>query len=65
MYLREGVVPQEIVALAEELEVGLIVIGSRGHGGIQRALMGSISDSVVRHAHCTVMMVRPVKELMG
>ena len=55
MCLREGVVPQEIVALAEELEVGLIVLGSRGRGGIRRALMGSVSDSVVRHAHCPVM----------
>ena len=61
MYLREGVVPQEIVALAEELEVGLIVLGSRGRGGIRRALMGSVSDSVVRHAHCPVMVMRPQK----
>ena len=60
-YLREGVVPQEIVALAEVLEVGLIVLGSRGRGGIRRALMGSVSDSVVRHAHCPVFVVRPQK----
>jgi len=60
-YLREGVVPQEIVSLAEELEVGLIVLGSRGRGGIRRALMGSVSDSVVRHAHCPVLVVRPQK----
>jgi hypothetical protein len=45
------VVP-EIVALAEEIGAGLIVMGSRGLGGIRRALMGSVSDSVVRHAHC-------------
>ena len=50
-----------IIHLAEELEVGLIVMGSRGLGGMRRALMGSISDSVVRHAHCPVMIVRPVK----
>jgi nucleotide-binding universal stress UspA family protein len=61
MYLREGVAPQEIVDLAEELEVGLIVLGSRGRGGIRRALMGSVSDSVVRHAHCPVFVVRPQK----
>ena len=47
-----------IVDLAEELEIGLIVIGSRGLGGTRRALMGSVSDSVVRHAHCPVMVVR-------
>jgi nucleotide-binding universal stress UspA family protein len=34
------------------------VMGSRGRGGIRRALMGSVSDSVVRHAHCPVMVTR-------
>lgn len=58
-HLRVGEPDQEIVALAEELESSLIVIGSRGLGGIRRALMGSVSDSVVRHAHCPVMVVRP------
>ena len=47
-----------IVALAEELGTGLIVMGSRGLGGVRRALLGSISDSVVRHAPCPVMVVR-------
>ena len=50
---------QAIIHLAEELSVGLIVMGSRGLGGVRRALMGSVSDSVVRHAHCPVMIVRP------
>ena len=57
-HLREGGVPHEIVALAEDLEVGLVVVGSRGRGGIRRALMGSVSDAVVRHAHCPVLVVR-------
>jgi len=48
----------EIVALAEEIGAGLIVMGARGVGGIRRALTGSVSDSVVRHAHCPVLMVR-------
>jgi len=48
----------EIVEAAEEVGAGLIVMGSRGRGGIRRALMGSVSDSVVRHAHCPVMVVR-------
>jgi nucleotide-binding universal stress UspA family protein len=57
-HLRMGGVANEVVSLAEELGVGLIVMGSRGHGGIRRALMGSDSDSVVRRAHCPVMIVR-------
>ena len=57
-YLREGRTAQEIVVLAEEIGAGLIVMGSRGHGGMRRALMGSVSDSVIRHAHCPVTIVR-------
>ncbi len=49
---------QAIVHLADEIGAGLIVMGSRGLGGLRRALMGSVSDSVVRHAHCPVMVVR-------
>ena len=57
-YLRVGDAAKEIVELAEELEVGLVVLGSRGHGRIRRALMGSVSASVLRHAHCSVLIVR-------
>ncbi|MBV9454874.1 MAG: universal stress protein [Rubrobacter sp.] len=56
--LRHGGADQEIVKLADEIGAGLIVMGSRGLGGIRRALMGSVSDSVVRHAHCPVLIVR-------
>jgi nucleotide-binding universal stress UspA family protein len=62
-YLRVGERrDQAIVHLAEELGAGLIVMGSRGLGGVRRALMGSVSDSVVHHAHCPVLIVRPEKE---
>ncbi len=57
-HLRMGNPAAEIVDLAEELGVGLVVVGSRGLGGVRRALMGSVSDSVVRHAHCPVTIVR-------
>jgi nucleotide-binding universal stress UspA family protein len=43
--------------VGEGLDAGLIVLGSRGLGGINRALMGGVSDSVVRHAHCSVLVV--------
>jgi nucleotide-binding universal stress UspA family protein len=48
----------EIVRLAEGIQAGLIVVGSRGLGGVRRALMGSVSDSVVRHAHSPVLVAR-------
>ena len=57
-YLRVGMAEAEVVRLAEELDVGLVVIGSRGLGPFKRTLMGSVSDSVVRHAHCPVLVVR-------
>jgi nucleotide-binding universal stress UspA family protein len=57
-HLRRGREDQEIVRLAEEIGAGLIVTGSRGRAGVRRALMGSVSDSVVRHAHCPVLVVR-------
>jgi len=61
-HLRMGQVDLEILALAEELQADLIVMGCRGLGGVRRALMGSVSDSVVRHAHCPVLVVRQEKE---
>ena len=57
-HLRQGRADEEITDLAESLGIGLIVMGSRGRGRIRRALMGSVSDSVVRHAHCPVTIVR-------
>jgi nucleotide-binding universal stress UspA family protein len=57
-HLRSGEPDKEILRLAEELGAGLIVIGSRGLGAVSRALMGSVSESVVRQAHCPVFVVR-------
>ena len=57
-HLRVGAAAAEIADLAEDIGAGLIVMGSRGLGGVRRALMGSVSDSVVRHAHCPVLVVR-------
>lgn len=58
IHLRFGWAAEQIVDLGEEVGVDLIVVGSRGSGGLSRALMGSVSDSVVRHAHCPVLVVR-------
>jgi len=53
---------RQIVRLAEEINAGLIAMGSRGLGGISRALVGSVSDSLVRHAHCPVLVARAGKD---
>jgi nucleotide-binding universal stress UspA family protein len=57
-HLRMGRADEEIVESAQSIDAGLIVMGSRGHGRLRRALVGSVSESVVRHAHCPVTIVR-------
>ena len=57
-HLRVEPAAAEIVQLAEKQGSGLIVVGSRGHKGIRRSLMGSVSEVVVRYAHCPVLVVR-------
>ena len=47
-----------IVETAAEIKADLIVIGSHGYKQWERLLLGSVSDSVVHHAHCSVMVVR-------
>jgi len=61
-HLATGRPDEEIVELAEEIGAGMIVMGSRGLGGVRRALMGSVSDSVVRHAHCPVLVIRATRD---
>ena len=58
-HLRIGDPDEEILKFCEEQGgFGLIVMGSRGLGPIKRRLMGSVSESVVRHAHCPVLVAR-------
>lgn len=56
--LRTGVPYEEIVALARDERADLIVIGTHGRSGLDRALLGSVTDRVVRLAPCPVLMVR-------
>jgi nucleotide-binding universal stress UspA family protein len=58
VHLALGHADEEIVRIAQDISADLIVVGSRGLGGVRRALLGSVSDSVVRHAHCPVLVVR-------
>ena len=47
-----------IVEAAEEIGADLIVIGSHGYNRWERMLLGSVSESVVHHAHCSVLIAR-------
>ena len=51
-----------IVETAEEMHADLIIIGSHGYKRWERLLLGSVSNSVVHHAHCSVMVVRTAAE---
>ncbi len=50
-----GAPAHAICDAAAELSATAVVIGSRGHGGIKRAVLGSVSDHVVRHSPCPVL----------
>ncbi|MGY3879495.1 universal stress protein [Aeromonas enteropelogenes] len=56
--IRFGRAADEIVIQAKEDEVDLIVMGSHGRSGITHLLVGSVAESVVRHAPCPVLVVR-------
>ncbi|MFL6327804.1 MAG: universal stress protein [Nitrososphaeraceae archaeon] len=47
-----------ILEYAEENNIDLIVVGTRGRSGFKRLLLGSIASSVVTYAHCPVMVVK-------
>lgn len=47
-----------ICGLATEVGARAVVLGSRGRGGLTRALLGSVSDYVVRNAPCSVVVTR-------
>lgn len=51
-------VVEAIVNLAQNKNVDLIVIGTRGLSGFKKLLVGSVSSGVVTHAHCPVLVVR-------
>ena len=57
-HLRMGAPSAEIAGLAEAIGARVIIMGSRRCGGMRQVLVGSVSDKVVRFAHCPVLMVR-------
>lgn len=62
IHARIGEPAEEIIRLADEAYADLVVIGTHGRSGIERLLLGSVSERVVRHAGCPVLVMRPKRE---
>lgn len=62
LLLREGDPAEEIVRAAEEDNFELIVVAHRGLSPVKAFLVGSVSDRVVVHAPCSVLVVRPAND---
>lgn len=58
-----GEAAAEIVRVARDRAVDLIIISSHGRTGLGRILFGSTAEAVVRHAHCPVLVVKPTSEV--
>lgn len=54
----DGDAREEIIRMAEDWHADVVVLGARGLTPLKRALLGSVSTAVVRHAHCPVLVVR-------
>lgn len=54
----EGSAPDQILNYLNEARPALLVMGARGLSGVRRLLVGSVSDSVLHHAECSVLIVR-------
>lgn len=63
-HVRRGAPAENIVQLATHLDADLIVIGTHGRRGVQRMLLGSVAERVLRLARCAVLSVR-VKDHEG
>ncbi len=60
--MREGLIPEMILKVADELHADMIAMSTHGRSGVQRWLMGSVADRVVHHAHIPVMLIHPFSE---
>lgn len=64
-YVRRGRAAREIVQLAKEHDVDLIVIGSQGLTGMDRLVLGSVAEKVVRGAPCPVFVIKQKRSNPG
>lgn len=55
--LIKGSAAKTILEKADDLDAGIIIIGSHGHGLLRKALLGSVGEAVIRHARRSVLVV--------
>ena len=60
IYVETGKPYVEIVRAAEAEEADVLVVGARGSSGLQRVVLGSVAEQVLRHAHCPVLVAHPL-----
>ena len=59
-YVRHGEIWDELSSIVAENGIDLIVVGTRGRGGLGKFLLGSVAEDILRHAPCPVLTVGPV-----
>ena len=59
VHVRIGKPADELLGLARDVGADLIIVGSKGLTGVERLVLGSVSEKVVREAKCTVEVARP------
>jgi len=56
--IRVGSPPDQIVAYAREVDADMIVMSTHGYSGLEHVVLGSTTESVLRHAECPVLSIR-------
>jgi nucleotide-binding universal stress UspA family protein len=57
-YAREGDPADTILDIAGEVDAGLIAVGARGHTGLRRFMLGSVSSKLAHHTPTSLLIVR-------
>ncbi len=60
-----GVIVDEITSYAKSVEADLIIIGTHGTKGLEKLLLGSVAERVVKNAHCPTLVMNPYKQAAG
>ena len=56
-----GEIVDEIIDFAEEKSADLIIIGTHGSKGLEKLLLGSVAERVVKYSHCPTLVMNPYK----